>query len=1101
VRAQYFLEGLLELSTEKSAAARRASLRESIVLLVRAVGSRGPGPLEGLDPAALVPSVRLALSDGLFDDLGWLAPESAAVALYEIARALPPGPEKHEVGRRVAVYTYEGTAYTFAAVATRMALGSGKGLAGAPIRARVALALELPSGMSERVDTMALALAARRELAREWIVKLSRGSLGARRLSSRLIERAASEAARLAAQGDVDAARCFRAEGLARAYADLLSDREPLVWRHAAIARGLLTSARPELWTEIDDNLSPELSPTEWRRAGASLATALVSDPSRGMRRVREVLRGDVVRRDTGVAGCMLWGLAHAAKFEPEAAQRLAAEIVLLEGSAVGEAFEEALREEPSWAETFAHKLLKRDVALGLHLFKKRLDDGHAALAAELLFDLGPGVSKVVPLRVLVRRALAAFATEGARQAQDLAQHALDAAREQVSSLERHGAPTTSDARRRLFATLRDLELSLVEAASLSNLLALDRKNPETRVVAPAVEELHQRLSSLLLGWQAGRGADSEKGAGPNVELRELRTLIHLLDADADASDADQGPRMAALKQRWLHAAQTLGARLERGAPHALRRSLLAGLAQALDGLVRSGMCDAADVLLWVAWHVTEVGDVETLSEATHDPDLVSLLARYAALMRALSSEQEDVGKKLGAFAFFGQALSGESSGREEALREVTQRLGRTLAAIHDAKGISDLARGDAAATSPMGQLDAATTVLAQLVTAARRRLEDSMDDVSPRSVAAVASSIELATDRAAAGDNTEWAATLGLFVRALWGAVPGPIVSLIKDVLRTIVELPQRSRSAAAKVETAEAPLPDWIPARRTIGGFYIVRQVGAGGLGSVFVAKRIEERHDETAELFALKVPVYDPRAARQLSEAEFLKMFQSEASALLTLPAHPNLAGFVTFDLGAKPKPILVMELVDGVGLDRLLDTRQLTCQGAGLLLDGVLAGLEGMHSVGVGHLDVKPSNVLVRGGEQPVLVDFGLAGRHIRPGCGSGAYGAPEVWGLDTPEPPSPMAADVYAIACLAFELFSGRPLFEQSDATSLVAAHVEHDGWPMPLRPWYQKPQTTALAQLLARALRRDGRLRCSVGVLRAEFGRLSPSLSAMPWPL
>ena len=45
----------------------------------------------------------------------------------------------------------------------------------------------------------------------------------------------------------------------------------------------------------------------------------------------------------------------------------------------------------------------------------------------------------------------------------------------------------------------------------------------------------------------------------------------------------------------------------------------------------------------------------------------------------------------------------------------------------------------------------------------------------------------------------------------------------------------------------------------------------------------------------------------------------MFRAEASALLAIPAHPNLARFVTFDTGSKPKPILVMELVEGQNLD--------------------------------------------------------------------------------------------------------------------------------------------------------------------------------------
>ena len=100
-------------------------------------------------------------------------------------------------------------------------------------------------------------------------------------------------------------------------------------------------------------------------------------------------------------------------------------------------------------------------------------------------------------------------------------------------------------------------------------------------------------------------------------------------------------------------------------------------------------------------------------------------------------------------------------------------------------------------------------------------------------------------------------------------------------------------------------------------------------------------------------------------------------------------------MTFDAATKPKPILVMELVEGTRCDQLLGSRLLTIPRALSLLDGVLAGLEAMHSVNVGHLDLKPSNVILRDGTTPVLVDFGLAGRNIRPGCATGSYGAPEV----------------------------------------------------------------------------------------------------------
>ena len=67
---------------------------------------------------------------------------------------------------------------------------------------------------------------------------------------------------------------------------------------------------------------------------------------------------------------------------------------------------------------------------------------------------------------------------------------------------------------------------------------------------------------------------------------------------------------------------------------------------------------------------------------------------------------------------------------------------------------------------------------------------------------------------------------------------------------------------------------------------------------------ASRIDT--DPSAERFALKVPDYNATAARSVSQEEFFKLFREEASALIMLPNHANLARFVTFNLAARPLP---------------------------------------------------------------------------------------------------------------------------------------------------------------------------------------------------
>ena len=309
--------------------------------------------------------------------------------------------------------------------------------------------------------------------------------------------------------------------------------------------------------------------------------------------------------------------------------------------------------------------------------------------------------------------------------------------------------------------------------------------------------------------------------------------------------------------------------------------------------------------------------------------------------------------------------------------------------------------------------------------------------------------------------------------------------------VLAGLSELPhERPSFTDTSVHVADR-LPAWLPARRTIGGFYVVRSLGSGGGGSVLVVNRVEDRHDPNAERFALKVPDYNATAARSISQEQFLKLFRDEASALIMMPNHSHLARFVTFDLSARPLPILVMELIEGVTLERLVESLAFDMKRCLKALDDVLAGLEAMHELGTGHLDIKPSNVVLRRGNEAVLVDFGLSGRNIRPGCGTGPYGAPEVWGV-VPDGyvAMPPAADVYSFACLAFEVLTGTVLFEAPNEVAQIAMHVAHDGEPERMRLLATNPAIRPLVEVLGGALRRDPRERPTAAELRRE---LAPS--------
>lgn len=293
---------------------------------------------------------------------------------------------------------------------------------------------------------------------------------------------------------------------------------------------------------------------------------------------------------------------------------------------------------------------------------------------------------------------------------------------------------------------------------------------------------------------------------------------------------------------------------------------------------------------------------------------------------------------------------------------------------------------------------------------------------------------------------------------------------------------------------------LPGWVPLSRLLGGFHVVRPIGRGAGGSVLLAVRAEERSRPDRELVALEVPDYSGGAARNLSEQEFEQLFREEAGALLALPAHKNLAGFITFDASAQPKPLLAMEFVRGTNLERTLQQGDLDMPGALAIVDDLLAGLDAMHKVQIAHLDVKPANVVLRDGSgDSVLVDFGLAGRRLRAGCGSVHYGAAEIRAENSTD--EPFGADVYAAACVAFEVLTDTVLVRGETIKEIIDAHFARQPGAGVLAALERLPRLGPLAELLRAALARESKRRPSAARLRAGFAAIAPDLRMMAWPI
>lgn len=1125
-----FVGGLLSLSSLPDAGARRAVFLQSLASIGVSAPSEIEANMAGIDREVLLGAVQRLRDDGVLDEPDWMKSAAVAAGAYDLANHLPLGDERLLLARQVLAELYRGGAATFVAVARRMAAGSTRGLAGAGIRARAALALFLPISADVPVDALALELSSRRDLARHWVTERSVGSLPERRLAGRILERATREVVHRALEGETQACGILRgvrphqAEGqsvppgrdgasddlLAVAWRVLLEDRETLVWRHVANARGLLAGLWPEVGEEIEQLLDDGLSPTEWRRAATSLVASVAVRPDHALARCVALAQSPLIQRDPGILVAMAWGLPHVALEEPDAAEELLATLTAVSPIAIAEPLLD-LRVEV--ARSGAKALAHASEAMASSLGAPEADAGLTALAEAVLADLRceqaleDGATRPATITMSMHSALEAFASDDAETSHLRATSALRLAEQAVSELEALDPvsfdgteePESGRAQRARAVTLvRELDSALLESGVLDWLLLLDRRGTQERTRVGELDELRRRLGSWLLAREADE--PTEVRADLTAHQRQLRALLHLVDAETTELEEDP-QRRDRVRRTWRETTSFLLSRLDQTASSPLRRAVTATIGRALDALVRDDAADAADAMLFVGTRTADLSTVRILAEASRNPDVQAMLGAYAELLSAMSTEGSGTKGRAArpgdvrALRDMPQCLPASASGRADALAGALTRIARGCEAVMVAPALASLATTP---DSAWASFEGGVNLLVQLTAGALHRFDPS-DDEPPPSLGPLPS-LTKAIRLAGAGDE----AARGTLRRGveqwserLTSEAPRAVARLCIATMKDIASLPLVS------VEVADAPIsmPQWLPHRRTLGGFYVERPLGRGAGGTVFVVTRAEERDDENAERFALKVPEYKSAVSPVMTQSSFLKLFREEAGALLAVPEHENLAHFVTFDARVRPKPILVMELIDGSSCEDLIRAGSLDLVAAFDVLDGVLAGLGAMHSVGIGHLDLKPANVILRNGTTPVLVDFGLSGRKLRPGCGTGCYASPEVWGAGQLEQATPQSADVYAFGCFAYEVLTGKTLFEAPSEMAMVSAHVSHDGDPPKLKSLALDSKLSALAEILSTCLRRAPDNRPDVETLRARLRGVRTDLESLAWPL
>jgi predicted Ser/Thr protein kinase len=254
---------------------------------------------------------------------------------------------------------------------------------------------------------------------------------------------------------------------------------------------------------------------------------------------------------------------------------------------------------------------------------------------------------------------------------------------------------------------------------------------------------------------------------------------------------------------------------------------------------------------------------------------------------------------------------------------------------------------------------------------------------------------------------------------------------------------------TVSQRSDTHSSAHPSGAPALpEQFGRYRIIKQIGRGGMGSVYLA------HDTQLDRsVALKVPHF-----KEDDGPEVLERFIREARAAATIE-HPNICP--VYDVSEiNGIHYVTMAYVDGRRLSDLIEGgKPLPPRQVAALVRKLALALAEAHRHGVIHRDLKPSNVMVNQRREPVIMDFGLARRMhqddvrlTKAGAimGTPAYMAPEQVQGDA-EAMGP-GCDIYSLGVILYELLTGQLPFQGPTAAVLAQILTQEPPRPSQLRP-------------------------------------------------
>lgn len=301
---------------------------------------------------------------------------------------------------------------------------------------------------------------------------------------------------------------------------------------------------------------------------------------------------------------------------------------------------------------------------------------------------------------------------------------------------------------------------------------------------------------------------------------------------------------------------------------------------------------------------------------------------------------------------------------------------------------------------------------------------------------------------------------------------VQGTLDLLLNAAKHELIENIESPMSPPKVVENSRQGIKNYKHGRQTIGERYEIDGVlGRGGMGIVYKGKHVLMNRP-------VAIKMLHPE---HTDDDNVVGRFQSEAQTLSQL-SHPNLVSVFDFGITANSEPYMIMDFHSGQSLESYLIAHGPLGSDLGLnIFKQVLSGLSVVHKAGIVHRDIKPSNLIISLEPVPTvkIVDFGIAKNPKTEKDRLKLTGTGEVVG--TPRYMSPeqctgreldARSDIYALGCVMYECFTGKPTFDGDSFYDMVRLHIHEIPSLLPFfQPGVNHPKE--LIEVIFKALKKD----------------------------